>query len=299
MAFFLVTARQCRKRWVNNGVVCALGMMLLVPSMEVMALPAHIEADRLILAAKSTLEKGDFNTAQNYLERIAPLGVEPPAEYHLLYGRVLYQSDALKQAKAQYESYVEKAGSKADAYIESLQRITELEERLLEQPALRKKGGVGNKQAQKPILRPAFAAAPEGKRYDQKVASLYLGSRLQQALLAEANSLLTAYPYLDRALSDSNVDGAIQYRLALGNRGELNISRKETHSNASAVMSVEHFSAYGVNTQVRYRCSQSQDSCVFAHPNTGQPWLKIARNEQGAAELAQALQRLIKSMQRK
>lgn len=259
------------------------------------SLPSAIEADRLILAAEQYLEEQDYVAARAYLERMGPLEIEPPARYHLLYARVLYQSDAVADAKQHYERYVEKAGSKAPEYEAVLKRITAIEERLADAQKAAKTQRVQ-------VTQGGRAAQTMGSGYDSTMTRLYLGSKPQQALVAEVNSVLTAYPYLEGAVKNLNKGNQTHYFVALNKSGEIVVTRRDMHhqSNApSTRVEQERWAPFGVNPEVQYRCSKAQDSCVVLNPVDGSDWLKIARDERGAQQLSNALSRLIRSLQRK
>ncbi|MDX1694964.1 MAG: hypothetical protein R3208_14450 [Ketobacteraceae bacterium] len=258
------------------------------------ALPPEIEVDRLILAAREKLAQQDYPAAREYLERVAPLGVEPPADYYLLYGRVYYDADAWEKAKQHFETYVEMAGKEGEAYKESLAMITELEEILAARPeqtqAPEDHGGAAIQLAEK-----------QGLQYDRKVAELYLDPSLTASLVTHINSLLKSYRYIDGKIKNIDRNDYIDFKLSLTGNRELMLTRRDVTHDASgpkAELSVSRLSAFGIDPSIEYRCSKESDSCTIKHPLNQKEWIKIARDEDGAEEISKALTRLLKALQR-
>ena len=257
------------------------------------SLPPDIEVDRLILAAKEKLAVQEFSAARQYLERVAPLEVQPPAEYYLLYARVYYQADAWEKAKSHFEKYVEMAGKQGEAYEESLKMITELEETLASRPEAVDSAAV-----------PATAIALEekqGVKYDQKVADLYLDSSLTQSLVTHVNSLLKSYRYVEGKIKNPQRNDYIDFKLSLNKNRELVLTRRDVNREMGgpvSELSVSRLSAFGIDPNVEYRCSKESDSCTIKHPLNQKEWIKISRDEHGAEEISKALTRLLKALQR-
>ena len=157
--------------------------LALIAGTTAQGLPPEIEVDRLILAAKEKLVADNFPAAREYLERVTPLKIDPPAEYYLLYGKIHYESDAWEQAKASFEKYVELAGKEADAYEESLRLITELEETLADKQQSDFKTATAEPT-------PVTLTEKQGAKYDKKVAQLYLNQDLEKSLVTHVLSLI-------------------------------------------------------------------------------------------------------------
>lgn len=271
-------------------VVCVLGLLI---SAQVYSLPPEIEVDRLILAAKEKLAAEEYSAAREYLERVTPLNIEPPADYYLLYARVHYHADAWEQAKKHYETYVEMAGKEGEAYHESLKKITELEEILADQ--------------QQQSVPAVAASAPiqleekQGAKYDKKVSQLYLADDLTQSLVTHVNSLLKSYRFIEGKIKNADRNDHIDFKLSLAKGKELILTRKDITyglSGMNSELSVTRLKAFGIDPNIEFRCSKEADSCIIKHPVNHKEWIKVARDEKGAEEIATALTRLIKALQR-
>ncbi|MCG8315388.1 MAG: hypothetical protein MI976_19435 [Pseudomonadales bacterium] len=271
----------------------AFSLSLLV-SYHAQALPPEIEVDRLILAAKEKLATDNFPAAREYLERVTPLKIDPPAEYYLLYGKVYYESDAWEQAKASYEKYVELAGKEADAYEESLRVITELEETLQDKQQSDFKSATTEPT-------PVTLTAKQGEKYDKKVSQLYLNQDLEKSLVTHVNSLLKSYRFIEGKIKNTDRGDYIDFKLSLAKGKELVLTRRDiTHSlsGEKSELTVSKLNAFGIDPNVEYRCSKESDSCTIKHPLNQKEWIKISRDEQGAEEITKALTRLLKALQR-
>ncbi len=259
------------------------------------SLPPEIEVDRLILAAKEKLADQDYPAARQYLERVSPLNVEPPAEYYLLYGQVYYESDAWEQAKSHFEKYVEMAGKEGEAYQESLKMITELEETLASRPEPQEEPTEASKAAAIQL------AEKQGVKYDRKVADLYLDPSLTQSLVTHVNSLLKSYRYVEGKIKNTERNDYIDFKLALTKNRELVLTRRDVSRDGGgplSELSVSRLNAFGIDPNIEYRCSKEADSCTIKHPLNQKEWIKIAKDEEGAEEISKALTRLLKALQR-
>lgn len=262
-------------------------------SFNAFALPPEIEADRLILAAKEKLSEDNFEAARGYLERISPLNIEPPADYYLLFARVHYEADSWTQAKQHYEKYVELAGKEASAYKEALKKITELEETLVGKLEQQTESTAESSAIQLP--------EKQGAAYDKKVADLYLDSNLAHSLVTHVNSLLKSYRFIEGKIKNTDRNNYIDFKLSLAKGKELVVTRRDIVrklSGATSNLSVTKLNAFGIDPDVEYRCSKESDSCTIKHPINQKEWFKIARDEKGAEEIAKALTRLLKALQR-
>lgn len=268
-------------------------LFALIFAFNVHALPPEIEADRLILAAKEKLEEGSFDGARAYLERVAPLEIDPPADYYLLFGRVHYEADAWQEAKTHFEKYVELAGKEGSAYIDTLKMITALEETL----AGKQEQKASAPEAGSPIQLPE----KQGQAYDKKVSDLYLDPNLTQSLVTHVNGLLKSYRFIEGKIKNIEKNNYIDFKLSLAKDKELVLTRRDIVrklSGASSELSVSRLNAFGIDPDVAFRCSKETDSCTIKHPINQKEWIKIARDEKGAEEIAKALTRLLKALQR-
>ena len=277
-------------RSLGRGLAC----LSLCWAMSAYGLPPEIEADRLILAAKEKLAEDNYAAARDYLERVTPLKIEPPAAYHLLYGRVHYQADAWQEAKQHFEAYVEMAGKEGDAYVETLKLITELEETLSNKVEV-------EETTEKTKTSAIQLAEKQGTQYDEKVAQLYLDPSLTQSLVTHVNSLLKSYRFIEGKIKNVEKNDYIDFKLSLAKNRELILTRRDISRSLSgdlSELSVTRLNAFGIDPNVEYRCSKESDSCTIKHPLNQKEWIKISRDEEGAQEITKALTRLLKALQR-
>ncbi|MFZ5603357.1 MAG: hypothetical protein ACOY7J_12965 [Pseudomonadota bacterium] len=274
-----------------------MAVLLMLLNSVAQALPAEIEADRLVLAAEEKIAQQDFDGARQYLERVAPLKVEPKPVYYYLYGQVLLNDSKLEDADAQLAQYVKKAGREGEHYEAALRLLTQIEEQLRSQAAV---ASTREKPAD-PKAASIEAADPEGKAYDDRVRQRFPAASLQESLVLAANGVLRAHTYLEGKIKNPETSNREGYSVSVKAPSELLVtktSRNVAVNNGQAELSVEKFNAFGVSPFVSYRCSAISDSCVLQNPVSGDDWIRIANNEAAARELATALTRLIKALQR-
>lgn len=281
------------RRIVLQAVV--LAMSIAVPVRHALALPAEIEADRLVLAAEEKIAQQDFEGARLYLERVGPLKAEPRPVYHFLLGQVLLREGSLEKAQTHLSDYVAKVGREGEHYDDALRLLTQIEEQL---DSRRDVAAIREKQDLKAIG--LEFSDGEGKAYDDKVRKLFLSANLQDALVLHINSLLKSYVYLEGKVKNPELSARENYSLSRAGDTDIVVSRTQVSpgSGGQAQLSTDRLNTLGVNPFVTYRCSKAVDSCVIRHPVSGDDWMRIAYDEAGAKELSTALTRLIKALQR-
>ncbi len=272
----------------------ALGGMLavlaaLVFPLSLHALPAEIEVDRLVLAAQEKLAAGDHAGALVFLERVPPLKVTPPVTYHFLSGKSLFLNGKPAEARSALETYVEKAGRQAPAYDEALGLLTRLEE-----------------EAARAAVTPAAApAAPsleaddrDGSAYDANIRSLYLGMDLRQALVSHINTLLQDHAMVPGRIKSGPASAPVRYRLSVQGKGDLAVQVVSQSGEGGSAIRPVLVNAFGISPFVDHRCSKPTDSCFILNPLDGSDWIRLAHEPAAAADVAMALQRLVRSLQR-
>lgn len=271
----------------------AASLMFAVP---VSALPPDMEADRLILAAEEKLEQQDFEAARGYLHRVSGLEVAPGAKFYYLSGLVALHYGELDQSAGQLTRYVEAAGKEGEFYQEALRSLTKIEEQQASREA------VSRSQDQMKAIRDNGLGGQDkaGQAYDAKVQKLYGAATLQESLVLHINSLLSSYPYLEGAIKNPQRSPRVEFQVATGDAAQITVMRREFNPTVAGqvALSSNSLDAFGVNPFVSYRCSKVSDQCVIRHPVSGADWIVIARDESTAQELATALTRLIKALQR-
>lgn len=273
----------------------ALACLIAVPVQYVLALPAEIEADRLVLAAEEKIAQQDFEGARLYLERVEPLKAEPRPVYYFLFGQVLLREGSLEKAQSHLSDYVAKVGREGEHYDDALRLLTQIEEQL---DSRKDVAATRDRQDLKAIG--LEAGDSEGKAYDDKVRKLFLSANLQDALVMHVNSLLKSYVYLEGKVKNPDLSARESYSVSLAGGTDIVVSRTQMTPSAGghAELSTDRLNSLGVSPFVTYRCSKAVDSCVIRHPVSGDDWMRVAYDEAGAKEISTAMTRLIKALQR-
>lgn len=276
----------------------ALSVMLAVS--PVWALAPEIEVDRLLLAAEERIEQQDFAGALVFLERVPPLKVKAPVQYFFLAGKARVETGSAAAAKPLLEQYVERAGREGEYYQQSLQLLTRIEQQS-EHAAKQQQQDVIAKAGEETSVA-SSGDQRRGEAYDQKVKSLYLGADLKDALVTHVNGLLRTYTHIEGKIKNIDRGDGIRYSVSVRDKGELMLTEtrrvKAAGGTVQNQINVQPLNTFGVSPFVDYRCSKAADSCYIKNPSDGEDWIKIAFDEEGAKELATALERLIKALQR-
>lgn len=271
--------------------------LLVLSSPLAQALPADMEADRLVLAAEEKIAQQDFEGARQYLERVGPLKAEPRPDFFYLFGQVKQHDGDLPGAEKQLSQYVSKTGREGEHYEEALRLLTQIEEQLRSQ----KDVAAGRDKAGDLKAAGIEASDTEGKAYDDQVRKLYPAASLQDSLVTHINSLLRSYIYLEGKIKNPDTSNRESYSLSVKAPSEILVTRNVRDSavnNGQASLSVVKINAFGVSPFVSYRCSGVTDSCLLQNPASGEAWIRIANDEKAAKDLSTALTRLIKALQR-
>lgn len=83
-------------------------------------LPPEVEADRLLLIARDSMEAQDWAKARDAFEGILALGIAVPPDFHYHYARALSQSGRPVQAKEELTLYLGKADRGSETYRDAL-----------------------------------------------------------------------------------------------------------------------------------------------------------------------------------
>lgn len=274
--------------------ISALGRLLVVLvslllSLPIMALPAEIEVDRLVLAAQEKLAAGDHAGALGFLERVPPLKVTPPVTYHFLSGKSLFLSGRPAEARMALETYVEKAGRQAPAYDEALGLLTRIEEEVAQAKVV---------SASAPAVPSLQTDDRDGSAYDARIRSLYLGMDLRQALVAHINTLLQDHARVPGRIKAGAPVAPVRYRLSLQGKGGLAVQVVLQAGDGGSAIHPVVVNAFGISPFIEHRCSKPADSCFILNPLDGSDWIRLAHEPTAAADIAMALQRLVRSLQR-
>lgn len=93
------------------------------------ALPPEIEADRLLLKAKESMNNQDFRGARVCLDKIFQLRLKStPIDLRFFLGKALIKEFAFDQGSKELNTYLSQAGKQGKFYKEALELINESEE---------------------------------------------------------------------------------------------------------------------------------------------------------------------------
>ncbi len=299
----------CRKA-VHSWMLMLTALAWFAVSGVTQALPPKHEMNRLLLSAEKALAAENWDKAQGELERISQLEVEPPEDYHFYMGQVLAQKKAYDRAKPFLENYIVKAGEEGKYYNQALMLVTEAEEFQAAQqvikpsPTITYSSGEGGSSAaggrsystQRAGDREASAGADE---YLVGLRKLYLTKDDQTALVLHINTLLGNHPYYGDRIKKQQRDTGVDTQLDVDASRDLIIKEKHYHPESGARLNVVKQSVFGIDPIVRYGCNMGEYVCWLYHPvHQHERWILMDRDDQAAAELALAMSRLIRLLQR-
>ncbi len=266
------------------------------------ALAPDIEMDRLLLAAQESIGQGDYVHAIGFLERVPPLKVTPPAQYYFLEGKARFETGDMAAAKPMLERHVEMAGRNGEHYQAALQMLTRIEQQAQEHARDQQNAVATQAGIESAVSSTVSEDGRRGEAYDARVQSLYLGAPLAEALVTHINGLLRTYAHVEGKIKNLSRDDGIRYGVSVRGRGELLLTETRRIKTATGTsqnqIEVLPLNAFGVSPFVSYRCSKPADSCFIKHPVSDEDWIRVAYDERGASELAMALERLLKALQR-
>ena len=274
---------------------------LCVMSSNVWALAPDIEADRLVLAGKSKIAEKDFAAARAYLDRVELLGIKPSNEFHWLLGQVLFHEGQYNDAKMRIEQYVEDGDKTSEYYESALLMLTDIETQLEDHKALiaaKEKTRQFAKQWEDNV---SLSETKPGDAFDAKVNALYIGENLTASLVSHINDLLRSFVFIEGKVKNTNIANHVQYSVSVSSSGDILTTKKDVkmgENKAASSINVSRFSAFGVSSAVTYRCSKATDSCTVLNPVDGANWIRVAKDDAAAKEIAKAFGRLIKAIQR-
>ena len=102
-----------------------LAVSLAAASAASWALPAEIEADRLLLLIKAARDAKDYPTEVQRMEDLAALNVALPESYYFHYANALVHIKSERRAKAMYEKYLMVAGKNGKYYGDALAALNQ------------------------------------------------------------------------------------------------------------------------------------------------------------------------------
>lgn len=263
------------------------------------ALPADIEMDRYLLAAKTHIENQNYDAAEDYLKRIKSLKATTPAVYYYYLGTVQEHKQEYRDAKENLSTYVEKTGKEGEFYEDALLLITQAEENLSKSNSMKKQEEEVKTNQAEMIKAISSGFTNEGKVYDKKIRSLYLTDSTIKALTSHINALLQSSLYTGTRVRSITADHGVKYTVSTTSSGDIVVTKQDflNRVNGNATVSSTQTPVFGKDFFISYACSQDSFSCWIKHPDGSGKWVEISYDESTAKELAKAFSRLIKNIQ--
>lgn len=263
------------------------------------ALPAEIEMDRYLLAAKKHIEDQNYDAAEVYLDRVKGLDATIPAVYYYYLGSVQEHKKNHRDAEKNLSIYVEKTGKNGEFYEAALQLITQAEENISKSVSQKKQQQEASTNQAQMIKAVSSGFTDEGKIFDEKIRSLYLSDSTIDALTAHINSLLQSSLYTGTRVRSIKADHGVKYTVSTTDSGEIVVTKQDflNRINGKATVSSSQTPVFGKDFFISYSCSQDNFSCWIKRPDGSGKWVEIAYEESTAKELAKTFSRLIKNLQ--
>lgn len=122
------------------------------------ALPKEILADKYLIGAKTSIDKQNYQAANDYFQKIVDLNIALPDDFYFQYGKNALATKNYTQSLKYINLYLEKAGSGGKYYRDALLMSNQAEEGMVEK--VRKQKEWDNYRAQKEERRRIEAAIP-------------------------------------------------------------------------------------------------------------------------------------------
>lgn len=252
------------------------------------ALPADIEQDRYLLAAKRFYDAQRLDKVDAYLNKIDVVNHKPDGLFYYLKSEVLASKRQFAEQRLALEKYVELAGKEGEFYTKALDTITDLEE----QPA------------SKPPVTPQLSSAGSAEsnisqnEYVQHLQKLYLVNDERTALVTHINTLLGTMVYTGSRLQSSEKSIAgIAYSISIDADNKI-VTLKNDRSAQPEKLTTQGVNIFGKSPWLTHDCQYQQFRCTIRLPDSIDAWLILAYDEKGSKDLATALEYLIRLMQK-
>lgn len=139
----------------------------------------------------------------------------------------------------------------------------------------------------------------ERKDYIATLQQLHATQTAQDALLAQINLLLKQNALLSGYQVGFSEPQDIVYSLSVQAPGELRIRTQLTDTENGRIQGrLTLLNVFGMGHDFSYDCQEDRLSCSVRREDSSAVLLRIVRNPQAAAELAQAMSYLVREMQR-
>ena len=132
-------------------------LLLLLP-LTLHALPKEILADKYLVGAKTSIDKQDYQGANEYFEKIVALDIVLPNDFYFQYGKNALATKEYDKSLKYINLYLEKAGNTGKYYRDALLMSNQAEEGMVEK--VRKQKEWDSYKAQQDERRRIEAAIP-------------------------------------------------------------------------------------------------------------------------------------------
>lgn len=118
-----------------NKLSLSSALLLCLFSAKLLALPPEVEADRLLIQAKSALDKKEYAKAADAFAQADTLGIALPEKYYLQYASALSAQEKWSEAHDVLDAYLNKFSTGGKLYKEALAQYMQAEDKAKRQPA--------------------------------------------------------------------------------------------------------------------------------------------------------------------
>ncbi|PHS40638.1 MAG: hypothetical protein COB07_03795 [Sulfurovum sp.] len=108
-----------------------LALLIILPMM-LHALPKEILADKYLIGAKTSIDKQNYQAANEYFEKIVALDIALPDDFYFQYGKNALATKDYHKSMEYINLYLEKAGSGGKYYRDALLMSNQAEEGLVQ-----------------------------------------------------------------------------------------------------------------------------------------------------------------------
>ena len=137
--------------------ILLITLLLILPLM-LHALPKEILADKYLVGAKTSIDKQDYQGANEYFEKIVALDITLPDDFYFQYGKNALATKEYDKSLKYINLYLEKAGNTGKYYRDALLMSNQAEEGMVEKA--RKQKEWDNYKARQEEKRRIEAAIP-------------------------------------------------------------------------------------------------------------------------------------------
>lgn len=111
--------------------ILRITLMIILPMM-LHALPKEILADKYLIGAKTSIDKQNYQAANDYFQKIVDLNIDLPDDFYFQYGKNALATKNYSKSLEYINLYLEKSGSGGKYYRDALLLSNQAEEGLVE-----------------------------------------------------------------------------------------------------------------------------------------------------------------------